>query len=323
MNILQKNIKETSKQFSGHNRLPSEISKAIANIPNIDDQLDTYGTGTVIENFEQRIATLLGKKSACFYPSGIMAQQNALRIYCDNSGINQVLLHPLSHLEGDEMNALKELQGIDSILLGDDQTLFRIEDLEKVSEPYSAILIELPNRRMGGKVLTWDELLEINEYAKQKGIKLHLDGARLWEIQPYFNKTFAEICALFDSVYVSLYKGLSGISGAVLLGEPDFIATAKTWQKRSGGTLISHYPAILSADIGMTEFLPKMSHYWSNAKTCAVKFNAIKGVNTLPKMPTSLLFHVYFEKNIESVTKALSETYDQTGIVISGHLKSD
>ena len=67
----------------------------------------------------------------------------------------------------------------------------------------------------------------------KRGVKMHMDGARLWEVQPFFDKPLSQICALFDSVYVSFYKGVAAMSGAMLLGTADFIAQARQSQGQS------------------------------------------------------------------------------------------
>ena len=102
--------------------------------------------------------------------------------------------------------------------------------------------IELPLREAGYLLPPWDELVGLVEAAQARGIPVHLDGARLWESQPFYDRPLAEIAALGDTVYVSFYKGLGGIAGAALVGPADVIAEARHWQHRHGGTLVSVYP---------------------------------------------------------------------------------
>jgi threonine aldolase len=149
---------------------------------NMDSSIeaDIYGTGRIINDFEKEIAQLLGKESAVFFPSGTMAQQIALRMWSDKLGLKKVAYHPLCHLEIHEKDGLKVLHHLESILLGSSDRLFTIQDLESVSEPIACLLIELPQREIGGQLPSWEELVEISEYCKNKGIKLHLDGARLF-----------------------------------------------------------------------------------------------------------------------------------------------
>ena len=94
---------------------------------------------------------------------------------------------------------------------------------------------------------------------------LHMDGARLWESGPFYDRPYAEIAGLFDSVYVSFYKGLAGITGAILAGTRDFIAEARVWQRRQGGNLFHMYPYVLTARRGLEQRLPRMAEYHRKA----------------------------------------------------------
>lgn len=112
-----------------------------------------------------------------------------------------------------------------------------------------ALVLELPERELGGAAIEWDELCAIRALCAKRDIKLHLDGARLWEAQSYYRRSLQEICSLFDSVYVSYYKGLqSTCSGAMLVGSEALISEARQWQHRMGGRLWSQMPLIVAAE---------------------------------------------------------------------------
>src|SRR4029453_12776628 len=92
-------------------------------------------------------------------------------------------------------------------------------DLKAYPERLAALLVELPAREIGGQLPTWDELNELSELARARGVHLHMDGARLWEArEAYAPRSLADICALFDSVYVSFYKGIGALAGATVPG---------------------------------------------------------------------------------------------------------
>ena len=98
--------------------------------------------------------------------------------------------------------------------------------------------------------MPWEELLELRRLADQYEVALHLDGARLWEVVPYYKRTagasIADIAALFDSVYVSFYKGLGGLTGAMLVGRTRFIEAAMPWRRRLGANPYTVMPYALS-----------------------------------------------------------------------------
>lgn len=263
-------------------------------------QPDFYGSGSMINDFEQEVAALLGKESAVFFPSGTMAQQIAVRIWSDEAGLKKAAYHPLCHLEIHERDGLKMLHHIDTILLGSSDRLFTLEDLKAVNEPVACLLIELPQREIGGQLPAWEELVAISEFCKNKGIRLHLDGARLFEVLPYYGRSAGEICSLFDSVYVSFYKGLGGIAGAMLAGAPEFIEQSKAWKRRHGGDLISLYPYIVNARYSMNKRMGKMKNYWEHAKKAAELLNSIQGIRTLPEVPVCNMFHAFLDVSKET-----------------------
>ncbi|MDF2520723.1 MAG: hypothetical protein K0R84_1351 [Clostridia bacterium] len=277
---------------------------------------DAYGNGAVINDFESELAELLGKEKAVFFPSGTMAQQIAMRMWSDKKGLRKVAYHPLCHLEIHEQDGMKVLHHLESILLGSKDRLFTIEDLKSINEPIAALLIELPQREIGGQLPSYDALVEISYYCRDKGIKLHLDGARLFEALPYYGKSAKEICSLFDSVYVSFYKGLGGIAGAVLAGGTDFIEEAKLWKRRHGGDLISLYPYIISAKYNLDKRMGKMKQYWMHAKTIAERLNKMKGVKTVPDVPVCNMFHAYFDMSKETAENISTSVIEKYNIAI-------
>lgn len=273
---------------------------------------DIYGNGPLINDFEEEISQLLGKENAVFFPSGTMAQQIALRMWSDLAGTKKVAYHPLCHLEIHEKDGLKVLHQIEPFLLGSADRLFTLEDLKSIAEPLACVLIELPQREIGGQLPSWQELVEISEYCKSKGIRLHLDGARLFEALPYYEKSAAEVCSLFDSVYVSFYKGLGGIAGAALAGSKEFMEESKVWKRRHGGDLISLYPYIINARHCMKLRMNKMQEYWQHAKYVAEELNKIDGIKTVPQIPVCNMFHVYFEadrETLETICETLLERH--------------
>lgn len=281
---------------------------------------DMYGKGSVIEDFQAKMAAYLGKEAAVFFPSGTMAQQIALRIWCDHKGLKKVAYHPLCHLEIHEEDGLKELHQIQPILLADKDRVIQLEDVLGLKEEISCLLLELPQREIGGQLPDYETLEAISVYCHEKEIKLHLDGARLFEILPYYEKSAAEICSLFDSVYISFYKGIGGIAGAILAGDQDFTELSKVWKRRHGGDLISLYPYIISADYYFAQRIDKMNLYYEEARELAALYNQCHGISTMPLVPVSNMFHVHFNDSKEKIETLLAEIYEITGIGLSGYV---
>lgn len=202
INQLQTVYNQTVYKLAGNGERNVRVLKeAFQHIEN-DLASDRYGEGQVIEEFQKKMAVLLGKEDAVFFPSGTMAQQIALRIWCDDRGIRKVAYHPLSHLEIHEEDGLKELHHIESVFLTERDQVINLSDVVKMEDEVAAVLLELPQREIGGQLPSFETLEQISRYCREQRIRLHLDGARLLEVLPYYQKTASKVCALFDSTYL-------------------------------------------------------------------------------------------------------------------------
>ncbi|MBE9914634.1 low specificity L-threonine aldolase [Paenibacillus donghaensis] len=315
---LSEAFKQAAYRLVGHGARDIQVLKqAIAEVPG-NTASDMYGQGKVIEDFQSKMAAYLGKESAVFFPSGTMAQQIALRIWCDEKDLKRVAYHPLCHLEIHEQDAVKELHQIEPILLANKDRLITLKDVQVLEGEISCLLLELPQREIGGQLPPYEELEAISAYCRDKGIRLHLDGARLFEITSYYGKSAAEICALFDSVYVSFYKGIGGIAGAILAGDSGFTEQSKVWKRRHGGDLTSLYPYIISSDYYFDQRIGKMEQYYEEAKELAAYFDGLEGVSVLPEIPVSNMFHVHFKLPKEQVVPILVHVAEATGVGLTG-----
>ncbi len=266
---------------------------------------DRYGDGELIQAFEGRVATLLGKPAAAFMASGTMAQLIALRIWCERAGTRRVAMHPTSHLELHEERAYAHLHDLQVTPLGPRDRPNEAGDLAACPERLAAALLELPAREIGGRLPAWDDLGKIAALARERGVKLHMDGARLWEArEAYAPQSFADICAHFDSVYVSFYKGIGALAGAMLLGPEDFIAEARVWRRRHGGTLVQLHPFVASAAMRFDEQLAKMPAFRDRAREFAAALATLEGIVIQPHPPEVNLFHVHFNAPVAALVAA-------------------
>jgi len=297
----------TCERFlSGHGLLqPRAVLADLANEVGPDEDPDRYGEGKLIEDFEREIATLLGKEAAVFMPSGTMAQQIALRIWTDQRHTPVVAFHPTCHLEIHEQKGYAFLHGLNARLVGDRTRLITLEDLCKTPGPIGALLFELPQREIGGQLPSWSDLEAQTAWARERGIALHLDGARLWESGPFYERSYAEIASLFDSLYVSFYKGIGAIAGAALLGPASFVAEARIWQRRHGGNLIQLYPYVLSARANLRRRLGRFGDYYQRAQSLARVFGSIPGISVKPDPPHTNMMHVYLQASADELRAAV------------------
>ena len=295
---------ERRLQDHGVRRIPDLLAE-VASLPADELQPDVYGEGGIVAVLEREVRGLLGKPAAVFMPSGIMAQQIALRIHADRRGRRVVAFHPTCHLELHEDKAYQRLHGLVGRTVGDARRLVTLGDLEAVQEPLAALLIELPQREIGGRLPAWEDLVAQVGHARARGAAVHLDGARLWEAQPFYGRPLAAIAALFDTVYVSFYKGLGGPAGSMLLGEPDVIAEARAWRRRHGGTLYALWPYAAPALVGLRARLPRMPAYVDHARAIAETLRAIDGVDVVPDPPHTNMMHLHLRTTEGAITAGI------------------
>ncbi|WP_244989034.1 threonine aldolase family protein [Exiguobacterium acetylicum] len=316
---LRSSYQETTKRLDGHgSRTVGVLQEALRTV-SADQPSDIYGNGELIKTFERKMIDLLGHDDAVFFPSGTMAQQISLRIWSDEQDNRKVAYHPLCHLEIHEQDGLKKLHGIEPVLVGEADRLMTIDDVKALPD-VSCLLLELPQRELGGLLPSREELEVICAYARERGIRLHLDGARLLEVLPYYEAEAKDIAQLFDSVYISFYKGLGGVAGAILAGPETFCQEARIWKRRYGGDLISLYPYILSADHYYEQRKDDMAEYHAAAKELASSLNAISGISTRPLEPVSNMFHLYFKAEKAVVEEKLIEIQSNGKVGIAGYL---
>ena len=280
---------------------------------------DRYGESPLVADFEAKIASLLGREAALFVPSGTMAQQVALRIHADGTRIPVFAMHATSHLEVHELRAYARVQRLDAVLLGPRERPTLAHDLAAIAEPLAALLVELPAREIGGQLPTWDELAELSALARSRGIRMHMDGARLWEArEAYAPRSYAEICALFDTVYVSFYKGIGAIAGAALAGSASFIAQAREWRKRMGGTLVHLYPFVASAAMRFDQAIARMPQRRASAIALASVLASVDGIRVMPAPPQVSMFHLQFDAGAEVLDHARLALAQRDSVWIGG-----
>lgn len=296
---------------------PAAMLGRLAALAPDGEAADSYGAGGAVARLEARVAALLGKPAARFLIKGVTAQLAILNVHAERTGRRTVAIHPLSHLDHDEAGAIERVGGLRALRLGRTAP-FSARDLDAVTEPLGAVVVELPLRRAGYRLPPLAELRAIAAVARVRGVPLHLDGARLWEAAAGYGVEVAELATLADTVYVSFYKGLGGIGGAMVLGETDVLAAMRPWQTRFGGDLYTAFPQALSALDGLDQQLPRMPAYVARARTLAARLAADARLLVNPGTPDVNAFQLLLPGSpgdLESCHAALAQ---KTGVWLFG-----
>lgn len=219
-----------------------------------DVEDDNYLLGGEVEAFEKQWAALLGKEAAVFVPSGTLANQLALRVLAGNK--RRVIVPEMSHIYNDTGDACQTLSNLTLMPLAPGRATFTRADVEavltrtasgRVAADVGAIAIESPIRRLSGQMFDWDEARRIAALARDRGIAMHLDGARLFIASAYTGISPAEYSAAFDTVYVSLWKYFNCGIGAILAGPKRVLDGMFHVRRMFGGNLAVGWNAALVA----------------------------------------------------------------------------
>jgi len=279
------------------------IEAIVAGEFDLDGKPDFYGDGPV-RRLEERVAELLGKEDAAFFPSGTMAQQVALRIWAARSGNPAVAMHPLQHPAVHERDAFTALSGLRPVWLTAEPRQPLADDVTRLDERFGALMLELPLRDAGFLLPTFGELSAMVAAARARGAFVHFDGARLWESAVYLGQDLPTIAALADSVYVSFYKTLQGLSGAALLGSGEFIAEARAWKHRYGGNAFQQWPAVMTAMLGLETILPRLGAHVAHAREVAAVLGNLPGARINPDPPHTHQFQFWLPHQAEVLNDA-------------------
>ena len=210
---------------------------------------DSYSNGGAVERLENDFAELLGKERAVFMPTGTLANHLAVRALAGGDG--RAIVQADSHLYNDSGDCVQTLSNITLIPLGAGRPDFTLDEAQaaldrtaggRVSRPVGVISIETPVRRHFGATFDRRELDRIAALAQREGIRLHLDGARIFLQAAYEGRDVSEYAAPFDTVYVSLYKYFNAPSGAILAGPRDLLDGMYHTRRMFGAGLPAAWP---------------------------------------------------------------------------------
>jgi threonine aldolase len=234
---------------------------------------DTYSIGGVVEELENKFATLLGKESAVFMPTGTLANHIAVRRLAGNN--RRIIVQEQSHFYNDSGDCAQTLSGLNLIAIAENVVDFSVNDViesvnkaktGRVETRIGVIAIETPVRRKQDRIFEYEKIKPITDFAKNNGIKTHLDGARLFVQSAHTNIEPAKYGALFDTVYTSMYKCFNAPSGAILAGTKQFTESLFHERRMFGGGLPAAWPFAAIALYYADSFMNDYKTAWINAQ---------------------------------------------------------
>lgn len=261
---------------------------------------DSYGEGATMEKLFQKFIEITGKEAAVYLPSGTLANQLAISQHC---GANtKAFVQETSHVYRDEGDAAQTLFNKRLIPLAAGKHYFTLEELQQSIQYHQegeafvagvgAVSIETPVRRCDGQAFPLAEMKKISAWCRQKGYKLHLDGARLHMATAFTHSSVKEYAQCFDSVYMCLYKYLGATGGAVLCGDKAFIDQMHHLIKIHGGGIFTNWTNAAMALHHLNSIDEVMDQIKAKAKTLFVLLNQLKGIKIEALPDGTNLFNV-------------------------------
>lgn len=277
---------------------------------------DTYSRGGVVERLEEYFAGVLGKEKALFVPTGTLANHLAIRTLC--KGKSRVVVQEQSHLYNDSGDCATRLSSISLLPLATGRSYFTLAELKglvdrcatgRVATPIGALMIESPVRRREGEVVPFSKMKNITQYCASQGIGTHLDGARLYMMAAATGVSLRKYTALFDTVYISLYKYFGAPYGAILAGTDDIVSNLYHERRMFGGGLSSAALAASLALAGAQGFEARFQEALKMAIRVFEQINTIENIRIETIKNGSNIFRLQVDPNvnIEKFAKYLQD----------------
>jgi threonine aldolase len=249
-----------------------------------DDERDGDPT---TRRLEERVAALLGKEDALFFPSGVMANQAAIWIHAPRG--TEVLLDVDAHIVHSEIAATAVMSGAQVLTVVPTGLVMSAADLRRAFRPRSRyypapslVCVENTHNGAGGKITDISELRAIRAAAAEQGLPVHMDGARLWNASIATGLPLSEIADEADTVMVAFSKGLGAPVGAALAGSRKAMEVAWTARKLFGGAMRQSGIIAAGALYGVEHHIERLGDDHDNARALARIIEGAGGATVVP-----------------------------------------
>lgn len=267
---------------------------------------DVFEEDPTVNELQEKCAKLTGKEAALFVTTGVMGNQLAIK--CHTIPGDEVIVESESHILNYETGSPAVISNIQLLAIKGDMGILRADEIEKyirTSEYYfpvtKLICLENTHNRAGGVIQPVEVISEISELAKESGIKLHLDGARIFNACVETGVSIREYADYFDSVSFCFSKGLGCPIGSILCGDKDFIEMARKWRKILGGGMRQSGILAAAAIYSLDNSVERLKEDNDNAKLFAYEISKLHGINVdLKSVQTNIVIFssTIFQKNV-------------------------
>jgi threonine aldolase len=248
---------------------------------------DVYGEDPTVNRLEQRAAEVAGKEAALFVPTGTMGNTIAIKLLTEHG--QEVIADSRAHVLDYELSmvawfsgcVIRAIQTADGIL-GWDEVRRHIRPLSPYSAPTGCVTIENTHNMHGGTVYPMRTVREICDGVHERGLKVHMDGARIFNASAALGVPVAEIAAPADTLMFCLSKALGAPAGSILAGPAALIAKGRLYRKRLGGGMRQVGVLAAACLVAMEQTPPRLLDDHCNAKLLAEGLSNIPGIQIDP-----------------------------------------
>jgi threonine aldolase len=255
------------------------MRRAMADAEVGDDQ---YGEDPTVNRLERRAAEVVGKEAAVYVASGMLG--NLCGVLSQTERGDEVILGDLAHIYQNEMGASFVLGSIQPRLVPNRTGLPSLEDIEAAIRPAgmyphtSLLCLENTHNNCGGSVITVEETKAAADLAHRRGLRVHLDGARIFNAAVALGVDARHLCAPVDTVQFCFSKGLAAPVGSILCGNVETVAKARRVRKLLGGAMRQAGVIAAAALVGLEEMRDRLGDDHRNAKDLAKGLAEIRGI---------------------------------------------
>jgi threonine aldolase len=293
-----------------------EMRRAMADADVGDDVLD--GDPTVLR-LQERVAAMLGKETAFFFPTGTMANQAALWLL-GRPG-TEVLLDARAHIVDWEVAGAAALCGLQVRPVAGDGPVMDAAALERGVRPRSPhapraslVCVENTHNGAGGKVTGVADLRAIRDVAERHGLPVHMDGARLWNASAALGASLADLAACADTVMVSFSKGLGAPVGAALAGSAAALERGWETRKRFGGGMRQSGVLAAACLHALDHHLDRLPEDHAHARLLAERVDGAGGARTVSPDTNIVMIDLPAGRDAGAVVRAAADA----GVLVSG-----
>lgn len=297
---------------------PTPAMRAAMNAAEVGD--DVFHEDPTVNRLEERVAELLGKEAALFVPSGTMSNQIAVKVHTQPG--DELICDVNCHIYNYEAGGPAILSGVTCHTLDGEYGILDVSQLDDNVRPDDdhqvrtrLVCLENTHNRGGGRVYPFEKIQAIHTWTRQRGLSLHLDGARLWNAIVVTGIDAKRWGAMFDTVSVCFSKGLGAPVGSALAGPRELMTRARRIRKLFGGAMRQAGMLAAAALYALDHHVERLAEDHRNAQIIAQAIADTPGLRLVPPEVETNLVWFRVEREVGTAND-VAEALKECGVLV-------